>query len=235
MSKHLDRSTTTLYGQIANIWRERIISGQYKPGDTLPSEREMAAELQVSRIPVREAMKSLEYLGVVKQIRGKGVLVQSADISNILRVAGPLMNKITPETLQNLFDYRVLIEPYAAQQAAMLATDEEIAGLEEIIEANQRAVESGEQAEEKSFEFHLRVMQASHNEVISVVSGFLGELQRHSRHLTLWNATRRMDAYTGHKAIFDAIANKDAQGAYDAMYKHLIGAKSALTVEPKEK
>lgn len=77
MSKiELDRNNKTLYGQIADILRERIMSGEFKPGDILPSERELAEEMQVSRIPVREAMKSLEYLGVVKQIRGKGVLVQ---------------------------------------------------------------------------------------------------------------------------------------------------------------
>lgn len=66
MSKiELDRNNKTLYGQIADILRERIMSGEFKPGDILPSERELAEEMQVSRIPVREAMKSLEYLGVV--------------------------------------------------------------------------------------------------------------------------------------------------------------------------
>ena len=235
MCKTLDRSTTTLYGQIANIWRERIISGQYEPGDILPSEREMAAELQVSRIPVREAMKSLEYLGVVKQIRGKGVMVQSADLSNILRVAGPLMNKITPEILQNLFDFRVLIEPYAAQQAALLATESDLEGLKEVIEVHRKAIERGELAEEMSFEFHLRIMQASHNEVISIVSEFLGELQRHSRHLTLWNNSRRENAFEGHLAIYKAIVERDADRAYDAMYKHLTEAKAVLTVEPTQK
>lgn len=63
MSKiELDRNNKTLYGQIADILRERIMSGEFKPGDILPSERELAEEMQVSRIPVREAMKSLEYL-----------------------------------------------------------------------------------------------------------------------------------------------------------------------------
>lgn len=119
MSKiELDRNNKTLYGQIADILRERIMSGEFKPGDILPSERELAEEMQVSRIPVREAMKSLEYLGVVKQIRGKGVLVQTADLSNILKVVGPLVTTITPQILLNLFDFRLAIEPYGAAQAA---------------------------------------------------------------------------------------------------------------------
>lgn len=104
MSKiELDRNNKTLYGQIADILRERIMSGEFKPGDILPSERELAEEMQVSRIPVREAMKSLEYLGVVKQIRGKGVLVQTADLSNILKVVGPLVTTITPHKSCSIF------------------------------------------------------------------------------------------------------------------------------------
>lgn len=91
MSKiELDRNNKTLYGQIADILRERIMSGEFKPGDILPSERELAEEMQVSRIPVREAMKSLEYLGFVKQIRGKGVLLQTADLSRLLVLSSPL-------------------------------------------------------------------------------------------------------------------------------------------------
>ena len=116
MSKiELDRNNKTLYGQIADILRERIMSGEFKPGDILPSERELAEEMQVSRIPVREAMKSLEYLGVVKQIRVRRI-VQTADLSNILKVVGPLVTTITPQILLNLFDFRLAIEPYGAAQ-----------------------------------------------------------------------------------------------------------------------
>lgn len=65
MSKiELDRNNKTLYGQIADILRERIMSGEFKPGDILPSERELAEEMQVSRIPVRD---SDEVSGVLRR------------------------------------------------------------------------------------------------------------------------------------------------------------------------
>ena len=57
---------------------------EYKRGDALPSERDISESLGVSRIPVREAMKSLEYLGIVKQVRGKGVFVQKTDPGEVL-------------------------------------------------------------------------------------------------------------------------------------------------------
>ena len=209
MSKiELDRNNKTLYGQIADILRERIMSGEFKPGDILPSERELAEEMQVSRIPVREAMKSLEYLGVVKQIRGKGVLMQTADLSNILKVVGPLVTTITPQILLNLFDFR-----------------------QEILEVQKTAVENNQMSEEMSFEFHLRLMQASHNEVIATVSLFLSELQRQSRHLTLWNKERREDAYCEHKKVFEAIKNHDSELAFQIMKNHLLEAKEQLPRE----
>ena len=230
MTTHLlDRSTTTLYKQIADIWRERIVSGEFKPGDALPSEREIASELQVSRIPVREAMKSLEYLGVVNQVRGKGVIVQAADLANILRVVGPLVTNITPKLLDNLFEFRLLIEPYAAEQAAKFATDEELQELKAILERNRKAVEAGERAEEESFAFHVQVMKASHNDVISVVSIFLGELQRYSRHLSLWNAERRAQSYDYHRRIYEVIASRDAGGARQVMCEHLMQTKLVLS------
>lgn len=89
MSKiELDRNNKTLYGQIADILRERIMSGEFKPGDILPSERELAEEMQVSRIPVREAMKSLEYLGVVGEDMSIETAQQAAQLAalNILAV-----------------------------------------------------------------------------------------------------------------------------------------------------
>lgn len=224
----LDRSTTTLYKQIADIWRGRIIAGDFKPGDVLPSEREIASELQVSRIPVREAMKSLEYLGVVNQVRGKGVIVQTADLANILRVVGPLVTNITPKLLDNLFEFRLLIEPYAAEQAAKFATDEELKELKEILDRNRKAVEAGERSEEESFAFHVQIMKASHNDVISVVSIFLGELQRYSRHMSLWNTERRVESYDYHRRIYEAIARRDAGGARQVMCEHLMQVTQVL-------
>jgi transcriptional regulator, gntR family protein len=176
-------------------------------------------------------MKSLEYLGVVKQIRGKGVLVQTADLSNILKVVGPLVTTITPQILLNLFDFRLAIEPYGAAQAAKLATEAEIKALQEILEVQKTAVENNQMSEEMSFEFHLRLMQASHNEVIATVSLFLSELQRQSRHLTLWNKVRREDAYCEHKKVFEAIKNHDSELAFQIMKNHLLEAKEQLPRE----
>lgn len=228
----LDRSNQTLYGQIANIWRDRILSGEFRPGDVLPSEREIAAELDVSRIPVREAMKSLEYLGVVRQERGKGVVVQEADLGNALKVVGPLVTTITPKILDDLFEFRLLIEPYAAEQAARYATPEELELMAEAIDRQRRAYLNHEQAEDVSFDFHYSVMFASHNEIIAIVSRFLTELQHYSRHMTFWNEERRRNAFVEHNKVYQAICTRNPETARNAMYEHLAKAQKVLPTTP---
>lgn len=228
----LDRSNQTLYGQIANIWRDRILSGEFRPGDVLPSEREIAAELDVSRIPVREAMKSLEYLGVVRQERGKGVVVQEADLGNALKVVGPLVTTITPKILDDLFEFRLLIEPYAAEQAARYATPEELELMAEAIDRQRRAYLNHEQAEDVSFDFHYSVMFASHNEIIAIVSRFLTELQHYSRHMTLWDEERRRNAFVEHNKVYQAICTRNPETARNAMYEHLAKAQKVLPTTP---
>lgn len=97
----LHRESDTLYRQIAEIWREKIVTGEYKPGDALPSERDISESLGVSRIPVREAMKSLEYLGIVKQVRGKGVFVQKTDPGEVLAKIGRSSRRRMPRPSPN--------------------------------------------------------------------------------------------------------------------------------------
>ncbi|HWR31396.1 MAG TPA: winged helix-turn-helix domain-containing protein, partial [Negativicutes bacterium] len=70
-----NNETDALYMQIVERIRQWILKGQLKDGDLLPSERDLAQMFDVSRVPVREALKVLEFLGAVKHVRGKGVYV----------------------------------------------------------------------------------------------------------------------------------------------------------------
>lgn len=227
--KGLNRESFGLYKQIADIWRQKIISGEYKAGDILPSEREIAAELNVSRIPVREAMKSLEYIGVVRQVRGQGVYVKKADLGELLRIVGPMGTKPDPVVFNHLFDFRLLIEPYAVEQAARLATPEEVARMKATIDEAKAFMAAGKDVEIVSFDFHLAVMQASHNEIIVLVSQFLAELLKLSRHYTQWNRVRRKEACAYHERIYKLIRDHKAEEAAAMLRQHLEDARVALT------
>ena len=80
----LSQEAEPLYSQIVGHIRNWIRSGRFREGDALPSERELAATFNVSRVPVREALKILEFLGVVHYVRGRGVRVKKMRISDLL-------------------------------------------------------------------------------------------------------------------------------------------------------
>lgn len=227
LSIQLNRQSDSFYTQIVDYWREKISTGELKDGDALPSERELAEMFDVSRVPVREALKVLEYLGIVKQIKGKGVFVQKADPKEVLGVVGPML-AATTETINELFEIRMLIEPYAARQAAYNATEKELEILGKHIEQMQAKLIENEPVEETSFDFHTDIVNATGNQVMVMLTYFLSELQRQSRHKTQWNKARRVEAYEFHREIYEKIKARDGEGAYRIMEEHLALAKQSV-------
>lgn len=220
-------SDDSLYKQIVDIWKGEILAGTLKPGDMLPSERELANSMNVSRIPVREAMKVLEYLGIVEHIRGRGVFVRQPEPAEILNSLGPMLVG-SSSMLADLFEVRLLFEPHAAYLAAMNYTEEDLDRLEESLRHMEASVEYGLAVHKDSFEFHHMVMAASHNSVLLLVSSFLVELQRQSRQSTLRNMDRNREALAHHREIYEKIKARDSYGAADSMRKHLLNARNQL-------
>lgn len=225
--RQLNRNSDSLYKQIVEIWKGKILAGTLKPGDMLPSERELANSLNVSRIPVREALKVLEYLGIVEHIRGRGVFVRQPEPAELLHAVGPMFLG-SPGMLADLFEVRLLFEPHAAYLAATNYTDEDLQRLEESLRHMEASVEYGLPAHQDSFEFHHMVMAASHNAVLLLLSSFLVELQRQSRQSTLKNSQRNREALGFHKEIYEKIRGRDSYGAADCMRKHLLNARNEL-------
>ncbi len=217
----LDRGSDSLYKQIVELLREQILNGTLKEGDVLPSERELAMRFDVSRVPVREALKILEYLGVVRHVRGKGVFVQRADLGEFLSTVGPMMME-APNVLSDLFDIRLILETHAASLAARFCTEQDLELMEKELLEMDEGIRSGQHVEEASLDFHSSILTASHNQVLQMVNLFLGELQRHSRRRSLWSRERQEEALHYHQSIFARIRARDPEGAYNAMREHLL-------------
>lgn len=229
----LCRNSDSLYKQIVDIWKGEIFSGAKKPGDMLPSERELATSLNVSRIPVREALKVLEYLGIVEHVRGKGYFVRQPEPVELLNTIGPMLVG-SPTMLNDLFEVRLLFEPHATYLAAMNGTEEDIERIEESVRLMEASIEYGVSVFNDSYEFHHAVMAASHNTVLMLLSSFLVELQRQSRKATLKSMSRSREALTHHRKIYEKIKIRDPYAAADLMRQHLLNARihlqSAMTV-----
>ena len=124
-----------------------IVSGELKPGDKLPSEREMAAQAKISKSAVHFAMVELERMGFVKTILRQGTYVQDFTLHGTAETLNLLTSTknfhYTPENVRDIIDMRYAIESAALERLADNLTDEAIAAFRADIEMSKRIMEAG--------------------------------------------------------------------------------------------
>jgi GntR family transcriptional regulator, transcriptional repressor for pyruvate dehydrogenase complex len=199
---------------------ERLILKKLRPGDKLPSERELAETLAVSRSSIRDAIRSLELMGMVEPRQGAGTIVREINPNSI---ASPLVNalKRKEEMMGELLDFRRIIEPPLAARAATHASAEEIAEMEDILERQKMKLRKGESAIPEDSEFHYAVAMASGNSVVLKVLDIVMDLLRDTRERSLQVEGRPQKSLAGHRRILNAIKHHDAEGAKAAMWQHI--------------
>jgi len=199
---------------------ERLILKKLQPGDKLPSERELAETLGVSRSSIRDAIRSLELMGLVEPRQGAGTVVLELSTDSLVN---PLANtlKRKEELIGELLDFRKMFEPSLAARAATHASDEEIAEMEEILERQERKLRQGESAIAEDSEFHYSIALASRNSVVFKVLDTLMDLLRDTRERSLQIEGRPQKSLAGHRRILMAIKRHDAEAAKAAMRRHI--------------
>ena len=199
---------------------ERLILNKLKPGDKLPSERELAETLRVSRSSIRDAIRSLELMGLVEPRQGTGTIVREVSSESVLN---PFANalKRRRELVAELLDFRKMLEPPLAARAATHAADEDISEMEEILERQEAKQSRGEAAVAEDAEFHYSVALASDNSVVLKVLDILMDLLRETRERSLQLEGRPQKSLAGHRRVLAAIKRHDAEAAKSAMRRHI--------------
>lgn len=221
-NQSLDRTTESagaLYSQIVERIKQWVRDGDLKEGDVLPSERELAEVFGVSRVPVREALKSLQFLGIVSNVRGKGVVIKKVPISDVISNMDPLLDPVS--RLYDLFDVREAIEGLAAGLAAQRRTPEELEHMEEYMVEHELEILRDRPVRQASVKFHNAIILASRNDIVIRINEMLHTMLMHSRQETLRTRKQRLDALAGHRKIYEAIRKQNADAARAAMLKHL--------------
>ena len=208
------------YEQVAEQIRRLISSGALKPGDLLPPERELAAKLGVGRSSIRDAVRTLEVMGILEPRQGHGTVVRDLS-ADALVVPLSLVLTRKRELVTELLDVRRMIEPGLAARAAKNATAEEIAKMGEILERHEAKLRRGEQAIDEDSDFHYAMALASRNSVVLRVLDVLMDLLRESRSRSLQVPGRPKRSFEGHRRILRAIQRHDARAAEAAVRQHL--------------
>lgn len=200
---------------------EMIRSGQYGPGDRLPSERQLAQQLQVSRTSVREALSRLQTLGLLEGRHGLGTFVKvpSSEIIQASLFPHILSDK---KTLEKLFEIREIIEIEAAARAAKRATPYHLSIMRHWVEEMETYIARNniDGIVTADVEFHRQVIIATGNQILVDLMDSIADLLRAMRHDSILPELLS-EQTAGHRAILTEIEAGRSHGARKAMRDHL--------------
>jgi len=223
---------TRISEEVFDQIKSAIVEGSLRPGEKLPTERELMKELGVSRIPIREALKLLENMGFIRTRQGGSSYVRSLVAD---RFYDPLSHVVKEDMdkLLELMEVRKEIETWSAYYAALRATEEDRDRLKGVIDAMTSWSEKKKTPPSRlDVDFHLAIAHASHNTIqehlthtiYDVFSDYLNFLIEN----VCFNQKYERSIYEQHQRICDTISRRDAEMARDALMKHLEFVGQAL-------
>ncbi|MCP1473377.1 GntR family transcriptional repressor for pyruvate dehydrogenase complex [Pseudomonas sp. EB276 TE3739] len=204
--------------------RKLITEQSFGAGDALPSQRDLALQLGVSRASLREALSSLSALGVVSIQPGKGVFVQSPiELSRGEAPGWPFAAQASP---LDIFQLRYALEGFAAGLAATTLSTFDLDALEDNVAAMREQLRGGdfEAAAKLDFDFHRRILLASGNQAMLSILTASAEIFLESQKLPFIRAERAMETWQEHRKILRALARRASGAAQKAMQEHVRNA-----------
>lgn len=226
--------TKRLYEEIVEQIKRLIADGRLKPGDRLLAERELADRFQVSRASVREAIRTLEMLGIIDIRPGEGTFIRETDSDDIIRPLAMFL-AVERSSALDMFEMRRIFETSTASLAAERATPEELDQIEASLESMKERlnVQDSEKGEEFDAAFHFAIAEAAHNSLLTrlfkTVSGDFAKANSAARRqLYLDNVKNAQRIIDQHSEILAAIRSRSPKAAAKAMLTHLKFAESEL-------
>lgn len=220
---------TTDSEAIFEALKERIIAGEWKPGEQIPSENKLCQMTGASRVTVRSAIQRLSSLGLVESRRGSGTFVCELSGEQHLNSVLPYFVLSQPDRI-SMFEFRRIIETEGAALAALRADSEQIAAMHEATR-KMAAATTTEEITQYDLEFHHLIMQGSRNSILVKVFEVLQDTYFALLHENVTRMGSTGAAY--HQMITVAIESRDAELARLLMQKHL-GNTIRATVDLQE-
>lgn len=221
------------YELVVDRVEEQILSGALAVGDRLPSERDLAAMLEVSRAAVREAIRALEAQGVVRSELGRdgGTVVcalPAQALAHFLRLHVALANFAVTDVV----DARIMLERESAGLAARRATPQEKQELADLVARMDAALDDRDAFNELDTAFHVAIAEAGGNLLVADMTTAIRDSLRRPI-LRAFHAVQDWPELAaglqeGHHRVIEAILDGDAAAAADAVEAHIRSAHDAL-------
>ncbi len=229
------------YEAVIDRVEEQITTGALHVGDRLPPERDLASMLGVSRAAVREAMRVLEAQGVVRAGVGVGpdsgtslASMPSEALTQMLRLHIALANF----PMMDVIEARVMLERWSARLAASQGTDDDIAHIGTIMDQMDAAAGDLERFNELDTMFHVAIAESSRNRLVADMTTAI----RDSMRRLILTSFQALDEWTPmaevlrrqHRAVYEAIRDRDGARAADAVEAHIRFAYEELQWGPSQ-
>ncbi len=216
-----------IYQDVVHYINTLIKKGRLGPGDKLPPERKLADDLNVSRNSVREAIRVLSENGILTSRQGAGTFISSRDRASLIATLADAMQE-QQERLQDIFEFRRVIEPQIAALAARHISPEQLEQLKALIREQEQEIADGHAEGDHDARFHSLVAAASGNHVFKEVMDVLNKRFSDVRSQGLLSIKRSKESVAGHWRIFSALEMADDSAAMQAMHDHLISVEQNI-------
>jgi GntR family transcriptional repressor for pyruvate dehydrogenase complex len=220
--------TKKIYEEIVEQIKQLILDGHLKPGDRLPSEKNLIDSFRVSRSSIREAMSALEMMGLIEVRTGEGAFIRQIEADAVADSFTWALS-LDKGSVSELLEVRRMIEVQAVGFAAERATSEELLHLEQILYSVE---EHGWSLEKADHNFHYSIAKATHNKI---TVRLMDTISDHIQHMIRVSYPKLFeDRYTPellmkeHLNIVESIKTRDADRAKNIMLQHLRGVEEVI-------
>lgn len=217
--------TQSLVNTVLNRIKEALLNEELKPGDTLPSESEIAFSLNVGKTSVREALKMLQSLGVVEIRRGRNTRIRESISDNVI---DPVMFQLLMQERQisDILELRMVFEPVYTILAMEKATSEDIKEIGDTITSFELKIREGRQTAEDDLAFHYSILKSTHNPLLIKIGQVVLQLFKASIAKSMKMIPEI--ALRDHKKIYKAFLEKDKGRIETEIIKSFSGWKKSL-------
>ncbi|MFP6556945.1 FadR/GntR family transcriptional regulator [Paraburkholderia sp. B3] len=201
--------------------RERIEGGLYPVGSLLPAQRQLSEELAISRASLREALSTLEALGMLTIRAGKGVYVTSAEATS------PHPWRFAAQSsLPDTYQMRYALEGFVARMAALAIGDSDVVWLEQNLNALHEALACDEldEAAQLDFDFHMRIVSIAGNAAIESILRSSADIMKESQRMPFYRRELVLSTHREHGLIVAALKARDCAAAGEAIERHIANA-----------
>jgi GntR family transcriptional repressor for pyruvate dehydrogenase complex len=226
-----------VFEQIADQIEQRILNGELRSGDRLPTERVLAEQFQASRTAVREAMKILAQKGLVEMRPGRGTIVIDGAPEAMQNSIGLVMKLQVGEVggSDNLVEVREILETEIAALAAARATEDEIAAMREAIRVMDVSLSDANAYIAADNQFHRALAKATQNSLILIlIDSIVNPLSEQRKHIFAVEGGPERGQFH-HRRILESIIRRNPENARAAMHAHLQQVREDVRASPKHK